>query len=290
MPRTEQAARLTDAYRARLLTIRQQVVGLAVARWGRVTVTDLDGTFDAWVTTAATLLAQAQRTGVTLSDAYLAAFLAAELERPVPPAGLDPDAFAGVDRAGQPLPSALAGAIITTKVALRQGRNQQEALRMGRNRAVRVIASEALAAPRDALSKLMAEEERVKGWRRLTAPGACGACLASTSGRLERKGAHLKTHRFCRCQSEPVVDGVREVVRRPTGREIFDSMTPAEQAALFHGRGGEEKARLVRSGEVPFEALIAPAPMKVMPDDITEVPLTDLASRVSRDLVSALEA
>lgn len=285
MPATEHAVRLTDAYRARLLVIRQQAVALAATRWRQVSLADLDGTFDRWTTVIAGLLEQAQRAGVTLTDAYLAAYLAAELQRPVQPRGLAVDEFAGRDRSGRPLDTALASAIITTKIAIRQGRNPDEALRMGRSRAIRTVASETLAAPRDALGKLMVEDDRVKGWRRLTAPGACGACLASATGNIESTRAHLKTHRFCRCQPEPVAAGVRETVHRPTGREIFDAMTPAEQAALFHGRGSEEKAQLIRSGAVPFEALIAPSPMVTMPDDITETPVEAL----TRSLVTSIE-
>lgn len=278
MPATEQAARLTDAYRARLLAVRLQAVTVTTRRWSQITLTDLDGSFDTWLEAAVAVLTMAQRTGVALTDAYLAAFLSAELGRQSDTQGVDPDEFAGQDRAGRPLARALGAAIITTKVALRQGRNGQDALRMGRNRAVRTVATETLAAPRDALGSLVEFDERVKGHRRVIAPGACGACLASASGDVQGKAEPLKVHRFCRCQSEPVVAGVRETVRRPTGHEVFNSLSAAQQGALFHGRGGEEKAALIRSGEVPFESLIAPVPLKAEPDGITEAPLAALSS------------
>jgi hypothetical protein len=279
MPATEQAIQVTDAYRTRLLTIRQRAVAVIRARWSLVNADDLDGTFDAWLTVATATLLAAQRTGVTLSDQYLATFLSAELGRTVPPAGVDPDRFAGQDQAGQPLGKALAASLITAKIAIAQGRNRAEAQAMARNRAVRTTATESLSAPREALGVLMTENDAVKGWRRVTAPGACGACLASADGSIQTD--RLKIHRFDRCTSEPVVDGADETVRRPTGREIFDRLSPAQQAALFHGRGGEEKARLIRDGEVPFEALIAPTPLAAEPNGITEAPLQDLAARAA---------
>jgi hypothetical protein len=272
VPATQRAVQLTDAYRARLLTIRQQAVAASVTRWQQISARDLNGTFEQWSTTAALVLERAQALGAGFSGAYLAGYVSAELGRPTSTQPVDTARYAGSDSSGQPLVKAFAGALITTKIALAQGRNEAEALRMGRNRAVRVVATESLAAPRAALHDLMTLDEQIKGWRRVTAAGACGACLASATGAVERKGDVLRNHRFCRCQAEPVVDGVRETIHRPTGRETFDALTPTEQDLLL----GSEKASLIRSGAVPFDALIASVPMLHEHDGITESPLAAL--------------
>ena len=122
----------------------------------------------------------------------------------------------------------------------------------------------------------MASEDRVKGWRRVIGGNPCGACLAEADGRTHDPTDPFRRHSHCRCVREPVVRGVPDRYRRPTGREHFDALTPEGQAALFHGRGGEEKAALIRSGAVPLEALVKREPQVVTPDQFTEAPLGDL--------------
>jgi hypothetical protein len=276
VPATREALRLTDAYRAQLLGVRQRTVGLARQQWAQVNREDLDGSFAAWLGATAAVVELAQATGAGAADAYLAAYLTAELGRRVPAQGLDLAAYAGRAGDGRALPDALRPALLTVKVALVERRPPDVALRMGLNRAVRTIAREVLGAPRRALADAMGAHERVAGWRRATSGNPCGACMGAATGALHASDEALDVHDHCRCVTEPVVRGVRERHRRPTGRQLFDALTTAQQDELFAGRGGAEKAELIRSGAVPLEALITRCAMATTADQITETPLSQL--------------
>jgi hypothetical protein len=281
VPGTDLAVRTTNAYRVRLLALRQRAAQAIAARWAGVAITDLDGTFEEWVAAAAAQLEAAQRAGVLLTDGYLAAYLAAELGRNVTALTSDPARYAGVDQLGRPLAVALTPALITIKVGIGQGRPTTEAIRLGRARALRTVVAEAMAAPRAALSDLMQADDRIDGWRRVTSPRPCGACLALATETVLPPTERLHQHNGCRCTAEPRVRGVRETVFRPTGRQLFDGMSPAEQDQLFAGRGGAAKADLIRSGRVPLEALVARAPMATTDDMVTEATLGDLQARAT---------
>jgi hypothetical protein len=276
MPATERALRVTDAYRAQLLTLRARALRATSATWSTVTLDDLDGSFAAWRQAMTTLLGAGQLQGIRLSDAYLAAFLAAELGRPEPVQHTDAPALIGRGQDGRPLAAVLTPPLFTIRAALGRGRGAEPALRAGLSRATLAIDVEILAAPRTALRQGMTREERIIGYRRVTSGNACGACLGAATGAIHPSATALKVHGHCRCTKEPVVRGVRERHRRPTGRQIFDGKTRAEQDAMFAGRGGAEKAELIRSRRIGLEELVHPQPMATVPDLITEAPLSAL--------------
>ena len=275
VPASRYALRLTDVYRHRLLLLRQQAVTLVRNGWRHLDLDALNVSYRRWLEAAALTLTAAQREGVTLTDAYLATFLAAELGEAVSPVGIEAEQYAGKARDGRPLAKASLPPLLTLRMALSQGRGAEDALRMGLNRAIRITAAEALYAPRKALSDSIASDERFAGWRRVTSANPCGACLADAQEGIQHPEEPLRIHGTCRCVKEPVVAGVRERYRRPSGRELFERLSPSEQDELFKGHGGAEKAELIRSG-LPLEALIARSPMAVVEDEITEAPLAAL--------------
>ena len=65
-------------------------------------------------------------------------------------------------------------------------------------------------------------------------------------------------------------------ILRPTGEEAFHQMAASEQDALFVGKGGADKADLIRSGQVPFRSLIEHQHMDAIPNVITEASLHEL--------------
>ena len=69
-----------------------------------------------------------------------------------------------------------------------------------------------------------------------------------------------------------VRDGTAKDGVRPTGQQLFDAMTEAEQDEAF----GPEIAAAVRSGEVKLSDLVVKSPMEGQPDFITQASLTDL--------------
>jgi hypothetical protein len=287
MPGTELALSLTPRVRSRQLARRQTTVRAVTASWIAVT-DDLDTAFATWLATASTVVEAAKLVGVSEADIYLAQYVAAERGGTPAPRGLDPEPYMDtID--GRPMGRALSTPLLTVKGALAGGQSLDAALALGLVRATRIVAEEVLATPRRALADLMADHELVKGKRRVVSRNACGACLALATGDAEDPDNAHRTHTSCRCVWEPVVKGVRERFRRPTGREVFDALNPAEQAALFAGRGGEEKADLVRSGAVPFAALATREPQAVTPDQFTEASLADLRRQSTRPDTPATE-
>ena len=280
MPAAERSLRVTDAYRAALLGQRERVVVIARRLWTTIDSDQIDVTFARMLDTLALTTETAQRHAVGLTDAYVVAFLASELgpATPPPPAS-EADRYAGVARDGRPLAKVLLPALATIKMARSGGLGESDALRAGLARTVRTLSLETLAAPRGALADVLRADDRIVGYRRVTSANACGACLAAATGAIHDSDVTLDVHGHCRCSHEPVVRGARDRFRRPTGREIFDAKTPEEQDALFTGRGGAEKAELIRSGAVAFDALITRSPMATVDDAITETPLQALTSR-----------
>lgn len=270
MARTERSLQITDAYQARLLELQRRGTRAIADDWARVDPAGLDTTHPAWARRAAATLTVLQAAGVRLTAAYVAAFLASELERPVAPPTLDETRYTGVSRAGKPLAEALIPPVITVRQALAVGKKPADAHREGLHHAVRLASSETLAPPRAALADTIATHEDITGWRRVTS-GGCGACIAAAAHPYS-KSQPMRVHDHCKCTSEPIVRDVPDRLPRPNGHEIFDAMTASEQDELL----GAEKAKLIRSGQVPLTALIATSPMAAIPDAITEAPLEAL--------------
>lgn len=268
--------RITDGYRERLLRLRDRALALTAGRWQAVQVADLERSFERWLAAAAPLVATFQAQGIRLSDGYLAAFLSAELGERVTPQGLGPEPWVGTGQDGRPLAEVLAPALVTVKAALAADHPPRRAVQMGLNRALRTASSQVLWSPRAALADAMGRDDRVAGWRRVASGNACGACLASATNAVRPTDEVPRVHSHCRCTAEPVVDAMPDRFTRPTGEQTFRSLTPSEQDELFAGRGGARKAELIRSGAVPFAALISTSPMETVDDQLTETPLSAL--------------
>jgi hypothetical protein len=271
MPASELSIRLTDAYRTRIALLQKRAGEQASGRWATVNLDDLDRSHAEWLAGTVATLELFQRAGVSLTLAYVSAFIASELNRaPAPPPA--PRATVGVTDDGRPLAEALITSLIAVKAALKDDKTPEQALAAGLVRAGRMTASAAIYAPRAELDEQLDAHPGIVGWRRVTF-GGCGACLAAATGAIQQEREILRVHDHCRCTKEPVVADVAETTFRPTGRDIFGAMSAQAQDQLL----GADKARLIRSGEVLFEALIAPVPQAIRPDGITEAPLEALA-------------
>lgn len=272
MPRSRQSLDVTDRYRERILALSEQASNVTRQAWLGVQQDKINESAGAWLTRTTALIEAFQRAGIRLTVAYLAAYLTAETGQPQKPLEVDEDQFAGtVD--GSPLPDAFDGVRIMALTLIKQGRDPGTALEQAGGKAERLAATAVTNAPRAALAAQMITHPEIIGWRRVTS-GGCGACLASASGVIEGARKPMLVHDHCHCTAEPVVRGVPDLHQRPTGRDIFDAMTPAQQDVSL----GPTAAALVRAGAVPFERLIDVSPMRHTADQLTQA------------LVSALEA
>lgn len=262
MPATQRSLRLTEAYRERLLATRQRLQTQAERTWP--TIESLDTTD--WVDRMATTVAQGQTEAIRVTAAYLAAFLATETGRRSSPPSIDPREFAGRSSDGRPLSEALRSPLIGTLGALKQGLGSAEALRIGLNRATRLVGVDYDQAHRTALLSAIDSDDRFEGWHRVTG-GTCAAC-ASKAGTLE-SGIHFQVHAGCKCVSEPAVAGTTNRFPRPTGIEIFTAYTREQQDEML----GPEAAEKVRSGDIQLADLVEESEMETSDNWITQKPL-----------------
>lgn len=274
MPANSRSLELTDAYRRQLLSLRVRTNQVVVRSW-QLDPAALEQSFAGWHDTATTLTTAAQAQGVLATQAYLASYLGSETGRAQTIDPVDPARYVGLSRDGRPLGELFTPPLYTVKLSLAQGLPFLRASQMGRARAMRSVNFEVLEAARSSLDDSMRTNRRVVGWRRVPAGSACGACLAAATGAIQDTDATLLVHRGCACTKEPVVRDVKERVHRPTGEQQFRSLTEPQQDALFAGRGGAEKAQLIRDG-LPFSALITHEHEHLGDDTFTETPLDAL--------------
>ncbi len=277
MPANAQSIRITDDYRAKLVRLRTQAAATATKAWPIVTLADLDGSVNQWAQVTGEAVTRGQLLAATLTNLYLASYVASETGTPVQPSGADLSQYAGKTEDGRPVVDLLRGALIAVRVSLLNGNGGEQALATGLARGVRGAAGQVLAAGRIAMDDLTQGDDRIIGWRRVAAGNACGVCLGAATGAIQADSELLLCHDSCRCTKEPVVAGVRDTVRRPTGEEVFAAKTPDEQNATFAGTGGEAKADLIRNGDVSLTDLIRTVPQAARPDQLVEAPLQALA-------------
>lgn len=215
----------------------------------------------------AAAVAQGQIEAARVTAAYLSAFLATETGKRQRPPALDPRQFAGFSRDGRPLTDSLRSPLIGTLAALKKGRSPAESLRIGLNRATRMVGVDYDHAHRTALLSAIDSDERFDGWRRVTG-GTCAACAAK-AGTLET-GLRFQVHAGCLCVSEPSVVGVADRIARHTGAQIFAAKSRAEQDEML----GPENAERVRRGEITLEDLSGESEMARGQNFITQTSAT----------------
>lgn len=264
MPATRLAFSLTRAYQeqARLLVERAQAV--ARLAWRTVSLDDLDATFARWLDTTVTQTAVAQRQAAQLAGGYLRGYLSAELEEPVDVEPVDASGWVGRARDGRLLRDALPSALVAVKAQI--GRHDPAALRAGERRAVYMVGMAVDHVSRQALAAGIKADPRIRGYRRAV-KGTCGACLGAAS-RTYGDGEDFQVHPGCRCVQEPVVDGARDRFPRPTGKQIFEAMTAAEQDKAV----GPKVAAAVRSGAVTLAALVGESELAEETNFISQAP------------------
>lgn len=279
MPSSKRSLAITDAYRARFAQTNQ-AAGDSIGRAfvALVRIEDLHGGFDRFATFAGAQIDTSKAQQVVLADKYFAAYGSSELGRRVKPTGLDPQTFGGEDRFSRPTKESLTPALFTVKMGLLQGLAVSTAVALGATRASRISAADVASAGRTALDLVMKlSPARTVGWQRVAGDDACGACLGAATGAIRADDEIPEAHNSCQCTAEPVFADAANDVDRLTGDEVFAAKSEAEQNALFAGRGGVEKAQLIRDG-MPLSALVQTEHPALGLQTITETALSKLTA------------
>ena len=232
-----------------MVQLRRQGQREAARVWRQVRPDDLDGTFELGLLTLA--VTTLQREAARLSSAYLSAFVASELgepERP-PPLTVWDKAFGGGD-----LAESLRSGIVKAKILIADGMTPREATRKGRPILIGNVGLAIDTAARESLRQGMEADERIIGYNRAI-KGTCGACAGSTTYEAFSPNAPvipLGVHVNCVCVSEPVLTGVPDRFPRPTGDQVFASLSSEKQDEML----GPAAAEKVRQGEATLSDFV----------------------------------
>lgn len=252
----QQAATAVQTHRNRLIATRQRAAIAAAGIWQALIPSDEPTTHaqllaieSRWLDTATTTAQAAAIIAIDDSRNYVQELAAA----------------AGIAIQAEPITqptttarTSLIQAIITLRARLEIGDDWKRARTIAEGRARRQAATTVVQASDRSANLAAKASGRFTGWRRITSAQPCGACLAAATGHISPLDEPLGFHLGCRCSRIFLPDNVHpdELSWIPTGQQRFDALTTQQQDALFHGRGGADKANLIRTGQVPLEALI----------------------------------
>lgn len=232
-----------------MLRLRKRGQAEASRVWRSVRPEDLDGTFNVGVLemTVSTLQKEAAR----LSSAYLSAFIASELGEPQRPPALTvwDKTFNGND-----LREGLRSAVIKAKMAIDEGTDPATATRNSRSILISDTGLFIDTAARESLRQGMEADPRIIGYNRAI-KGTCGACAGSTTYEAFSPNAPvvpLNVHVNCVCVSEPVLSGVPDRFPRPSGEQVFASLSSEKQDEML----GPAAAEKVRNGEAKLSDFV----------------------------------
>lgn len=270
MAANPRSLQLTDRFSRQLAIVAGRVGDLASSRW-RLAPDDFDGSYSSWLDVVVPAAVQAQRQNVRLTVGYVNAFLLSETGSRVRLPQVDPNEFVGRSRDGRDLRDAWGSPPIKAKVAIGDGKGVGEASVIAQGAALKQVNVDVYHAARGPLAALTSAVSQFQGYTRVTGGAACGACLGAADGTVFSSDEVFEIHANCDCVAEPVVEGVTDTVRRPSGQEIFNDLSESEQNA----RLGEQTAEAVRSGVVTVGDLVGRSPMNSEPDWLTQKPLSE---------------
>lgn len=268
MPATEQALRLEQMYGTQLGELWRRIVAIVQAQYAQIDPDRLADSFRAFIPQAAEVIALGQQQAQALAAAFIAQYVETETGRAFRSAPTSSD-VPGTTRDGVDIRTALSGSIAAVWFSLQTGMDVTQSLERGRHivsrttgltvsdAAEREQVHQAEQAPAVRLTGTLrsvpigpapSNQSLLKGWTWVTVGRTCAACLSQQDGSVRPWTQRGRRHPGCDCVRSPAIVGVPDTIRRQTGAEIFDAMTPDEQAGVF-ASAGDEKAQAVRSGQ-----------------------------------------
>ena len=276
MPRSRDALRAEAEYRAAVSAITVEIGRMLALGTVEIDETNLSAQINAFVPEAARLVAAGQQRAQAAASQFLARFLSAETGTTTRPLAIGVET-AGQNSEGAPLePLIGAGLGRTVFGAIQRGHSARDGL-LAAARSLANFAHSEISAAAD--SEIVRQGERrrgVAGWVWIPVGLTCAACLSYGTGEIHSFDERPPRHSRCNCIVSVQMNDDPQTVTRPTGEQLFRSMTPAQQAASFR-TAGAEKADLVRSGRVSLRDLMAVEGHANWRDTLVERPLADVA-------------
>jgi GNAT superfamily N-acetyltransferase len=207
----------------------------ARAEWAQVDTDQIRPTWQARLPRVLALVVAAQRSAAGLSEPYLRQVLGLGSD-----ATLNPDALAGVASDGRPLETLLEQPVVTVLSYLATGRAVGDAMAAGLAMLEIIVGTQVHDAARIA-DLIGITARRGVAYTRVVELPACDRCIL-LAGREYSYSEGFERHPNCDCAVLPI--RTDEPAHWSTPRELFDAMSPAEQARRF----GQAAAAAIAAG------------------------------------------
>lgn len=225
---------------------RLQVLALAASRrsWARLSTGDLSRSWESAMGDLLPVIEGVQLHAATSALTYGAFALAEQGTWVAPEMWVDPRAFVGQASYGDPLDSALYGAVPTTKRAIEAGHPVRQALAIGGQYLDTLVRTLVADTARKAASVDVAVRPGV-GYVRMLNPPSCDRCVV-LAGRFYRWNAGFRRHLGCDCVHCHSTAGSTQAARDEglvdDPYDYFRSLTDIEQDKIF-GKGYSDAIR-----------------------------------------------
>lgn len=223
MSLTADGARLTEAHRLAQLSQSRSVQTQLLAVWPALSLDDIDGTREQWLTEALALVLAGAETSAQIAARYYARFRKAEIGELVPPSVAEIRATPNAARATVSLD--LAGPV-ALKQAISRGSQtpKRDALARMLGDSQRLV----LDGGRSTLASQVHTDQRGRSYARVTSGKACAFCvmLASRGAVYTKETGDFDAHGTCGCSIEPQFDAAGRY-RLPDSAAIAQSQWDA---------------------------------------------------------------
>lgn len=200
MAATFAGRRLTESHRQAQRRIGAHTVLAMRATWPLLDPSDLDGSYQRWLTAVLSIIRGQRTVSSRVAAAYLSAFQAAELGGPRPSLVL-----AGAVDAEKVATSMLVTGPVQIRRALVNGVKFARAMDMAESTSAAAAMRHTLDGGRETITQTAQADGRIIGYQRITSGNACNFCseLADVVFSGE-DSASFESHDGCGCTAEPV--------------------------------------------------------------------------------------
>lgn len=229
--------------------LEQRRFGVYAARrlqqlWGRVGA-EFDEDWYPLIPAAAEAVAIAQKAAVITAAAYTPSVLAAAELDALPVGDIDTQAFAGINRWGNPLPQVLAGATTKAKNLVQHGAPLALALKQTSTWLGGTALTLVSDAGRQVVAADIAQRPQLDGYTRFLNTPSCNRCII-LAGKFFRWNEGFQRHPRCDCQHFPSKSEAWALAEGfvDDPYDAFNRMSRAEQDRVY----GENDAEAIRNG------------------------------------------
>lgn len=229
MAATLEGQRLTEAFRLAQARLGAQTVQRMFSIWSLLDPSNLDLTFERWLTAALPIIEASRQTSSLLASNYYTLLRGMEL-------GIA-DPFTPVLAAAASVEQVTTSLLVTGPIAIRSslggGVLFSQAVDLAQTKSAAAAMRHALNGGRDTVMRSMNADSRSLGWARAAAGDACGFCamLASRGPVYSTETVGFEAHDHCSCSAEPVF---RHDSEWPAGSRQYREVWDRETAGL-HG-------------------------------------------------------